>query len=277
MSFHKHPVNFDVCKYLTHCSGLKSSTDRAPSPSSNPRSIDGPGRGANGTVVCFDGSPLNTSSLFWAGAISGNNAYYVAHFTSVFSHLLDSVKYFFITQSSKTGTYLGDPATGSIKCSTTSRRLTSCYTEEGNISYLGQYGVNVYHNGSTRVMCGLTAEDFDEEKNEYTLLDVNKSGPSYIYTDIMYNGNNGNTQIRVNFTATATTDTAIKGLVLYTVMHRAAGGYNVALNGTGENAECTAKNSDTYMINLGYVEFDTPIEAKANIPFTVDVIFEFET
>lgn len=277
MPFHKHPVNFDVCKYLTHCSGLRSSTNSAPSPSSSPFSLDGPGRGANGTVVRFDGSLLNTGSLFWANAISGNNAYYVAHFISVFSHLLDSVKYFFITQSSKTSAYLNDPTTGSIKCSTSNRKLADCYTNESNISYLGQYGVNVYQNGSTRVMCGLTAEDFNEEKNEYTLLDVNKSGPSYIYTDIMYNGNNGNTQIRVNFTATATTDTTIKGLVLYTVMHRAAGGYNMAPNGSGENAYCTATNSDIYMINLGYVEFDTPIEAKANIPFTVDVIFEFET
>jgi len=277
MPFHKHPVNFDVCKYLTHCSGLRSSNSRTPSPSSNPSSLDGPGRGADGTVICFDGSLLKTSSLFWAGDVSGGYPQFNVHFISVFSHLLDSVKYFFITQSSKTSTYLNDPITGSIKCSTNGRKLADCYTFSDFYRDLGQYGVNVYYNGSTRVMCGLTAEDFDEEKNEYTLLDVNKSGPSYIYTDIMYNGNNGNTQIRVNFTATATTDTTIKGLVLYTVMHRAAGGYNVAPDGSGENAYCTAKNSDTYMINLGYVEFDTPIEATANIPFTVDVIFEFET
>lgn len=278
MPFHKHPVNFDVCKYLTHCSGLRSSWSASPSPVVDPHQINGSGRSAKANVVLLDGSTIETVSLYVVRSndLSNNTGVLdnLEHFVSVWSHLLDSVKYFFMTPNSKNA--ICKYENGQLNYDTGYYNTEFHRAILGNYSYFGHYGSYAYYQGATKILAGLTSEDFSDEKNDYTLIQGSSSEGSYIYTDILFNSNNGNTQLRINFTVTVASDTTIKGLALYTITPKSSGGCNIFYIANGE-PNYTGTVQDLYMINIGYVEFDTPIDAKTNIPFTVDVIFEFET
>lgn len=272
MPFHKHPINFDACKYIAHCSGGRwrsASVDT----DAYPEYVIGSGREARAAVILLDGTSLTNHSLYLANSGNSNTWSYIMKFISVFSRFLDNPRYYYMTKTFKSSLCANE--NGNISHLSTSRAgIGSVYcSSDYNLMY--NYGTYVYYQAGARIMYGLTDEYFDESKNDYELLQCVKSGSSITNADILYNANNGNTQIRITLGAYINEDVTIKGMPLYTTAHAFSGSGNGSVYpATGS---CGTKISDAYLVNIGYVEFDTPIEATANVPFTVDVIFEFET
>lgn len=267
MAFHKHPINFDSMKYIADHSGFSFNTDTGQS------KVCGRGEEKNAPIKLINGTEATARSILMGSNNPGNTSIGGYHHSAVAMQDFFKSKYFVFANNGLDDTnYTLDSSDGHWRSSgVVYNALFIPYYTSGIDDNLRR-AVTQY---ATFMFFTLTSSDFDDTANSYensvVECTIDSQSTPYIRTAASMNAENGNTQKRINFTAHTTEDGVIKGMALYSLVAAPETenhiGYNV------NSISCT----EMYVINIGYVEFDTPIEATANVPFTVDVIFEFET